>query len=222
VTSSSADDRAPGVLSAEGPNRTEALGKYRKFLAEHNAAVDKILADPKWTREAKLEELAARHDKARHVRTQLRQEHAAEVIQRREQLHRQAFGPAREGDRDAWRQAASRATGIEDEDRALVSLQVARKAGDTLWCRALAATGLERGWARVVEQYVRAFPDAAAAVEELTAAGSIARRLEDDMAFSAPTMPKVPEVGPAELEAERRARGGPPMIPGVRLGNIGR
>jgi hypothetical protein len=206
-----------------GPNRTRALAKYRGLVRECIAASERILADQKWTAQAKRDELSRRHQVVLNQREQLRKAHHEELAERRAELHREAFGPRRQVDLPAWRQAATSATSLEDEARALVSLAVARKAGDELWARALGATAVERGWPKVVEQYVTAYPDARRAVAELAEGDSLAYRVEDDFAFSAPTIPKVPDRGPAELEAERRARGyTPTMPPGTRVGDISR
>jgi hypothetical protein len=218
----SSEEPAP-VLSATGPNRTRALAKYRAIVREHMAAQQRILADQKWTAQAKRDELARMHQTILNRREELRRAHHAELAERCAELHREAFGPRRQADLPAWRQAATSATNLEDEARALVSLAVARKAGDELWARALGATAVDRGWPKVLEAYTAAYPDARQAVEALTEVDSLAARVEDDFAFATPTVPKVPDRGPAELEAERRGRGYTPTMPaGTRVGDISR
>jgi hypothetical protein len=220
---SSSDGPDPGVVSAAGANRTRALAKYRTIVREHMAAQQRILADQKWTAQAKRDELSRLHQIVLNRREELRRAHYAELADRRAELHQEAFGPRRPADLPAWRTAATAATSLEDEARALVSLAVARKAGDELWARALGATAVERGWPKVLEAYTAAYPDARQAVEALAEADWLAARVEDDFAFAAPTMSTVPDRGPAEIEAQRRGRGYTPMMPaGTRVGDISR
>jgi hypothetical protein len=215
------DDQARGVLSADGPNQTKALTKMAQLRQQTTQAMQQVAEDRDLLASAKRRKLGELGQAFTSQRDQLRREHQAEVAERRAELHRKAFGPRRPSELDAWRQAAASTATISDEGQAEAAMSAARRAGDEVWARGIAALAAERGWAKVLGRYVEAYPDADAALQEAAQLDSKRRRFEDDMAFSLITPPPVPDHGPAELEAERRARGGGPTLSG-RVIDFGR
>lgn len=208
------DGQARGVLSADGPNRTDALAKITRLRQHTTREMQQVAEDRDLLASAKRRKLGELGQAFTNQRDQLRREHLAELAKRRAELHRKAFGPRRPSELDAWRQAAASAATITDEEQALAAIRASRRGDDEVWSRGIAALAAEKGWGKVLGAYLEVYPDAGAALQEAAQLDSTSRRFKDDLAFSLVTPPPVPDHGPAELEADRRARGYGPMLPG--------
>jgi hypothetical protein len=198
------DDTIRGVLSSAGPNDTTAL---RRVATRRKQAIDRmqaVLDDRSRTVNWKRAELDKIGQAFARERDQLRAAHLGELEEREAKLLRKAFGPPNTSQTQAWREAASQAAGMDNQDQAMVAVGIARRAGDEAWLRALASAAYEKGWPRVLEAYMADRPEIADALVEVEAVRDPKRKFEDSVAFSGLTVPRVPDRGPAEIEAERR------------------
>jgi hypothetical protein len=198
------DAAVRGVLSASGPNKTKALAQVLRRRQQTIERMQAVLEDRSRTVAWKRSELSLLAEKFRVEKDKLQQQHQRELADREADLLRKAFGPARSGDMQQWREAATAAAGLENQDQAMVAVGIARRAGDQHWLRALACAAYEKGWPRVLEAYMADRPEIAYALVEVEATRDPKRRFEDSVAFSNLTVPRVPDRGPAEAEAERK------------------
>jgi hypothetical protein len=198
------DAAVRGVLGTSGPNDTKALGQVLKRRQQTIQKMQAVLDDRSRTAAWKRAELSRLAEAFRVEKDRLQQEHQRELADREADLLRKAFGPARSADMQAWREAATTAAGLENQDQAMVAVGIARRAGDQHWLRALASAAYEKGWPRVLEAYMVDRPEIADALVEVEAMQDPKRRFEDSVAFSGLTVPRVPDRGPAEIDAERK------------------
>lgn len=207
------DTTMRGLLTSSGPNQTRALDQVLKRRQQTMDRISAVVADRDLTAEAKRRRLAKLVEDLRVEADKLRVEHTRELEERQTRLLRKAFGPSRSTDMEQWRQAASAAAGLENEAQAMTAVGIARRAGDEAWLRALGSVGFEKGWPRVIDAYLTDRPEVADWLAEVESMRDPKRKFEDQVAFSSLTVPRVPDRGPAEIEAERaEARGPFPML----------
>jgi hypothetical protein len=198
------DGAMRGFLSGPGPSQTRAIRRVTERRKQMIDRMQGVLDDRSRTVNWKRAELGRLAEAFRVEKDKLQAEHTRELADREAELLRRAFGPSRSSDMMAWREAATAAAGLDNQDQAMTAVGIARRAGDESWLRALASAAYERGWPRVIEAYITDRPEVADALVEVEAMKHPKRKFEDSVAFSSLTVPRVPEPGPAEIEAERK------------------
>jgi hypothetical protein len=124
------DGAVRGLLTSSGPNQTEALVRVLRLRKQQMDRGQAVYADRDLTAEAKRRRLAKLAEDFRVERDKLRDQHRRELVDREAKLLRKAFGPARSADMEQWRQAATAAAGLENQDQAMNAVGIARRAGD--------------------------------------------------------------------------------------------
>jgi hypothetical protein len=203
------DTTLRGLVSGPVPNETKALDRVLRLRKQQMEWISAVVADRDLTAEAKRRRLAKLVEDFRVEKDRLLLEHRRELAEREARLLRKSFGPPKSTEVEAWRQAATAAAGLESEDQAMVAVGIARRGGDEAWLRSLGSVAFQRGWLRVLQAYLEDRPDVAEALTEVEAMKDPNRRFADQVAFSALTLPMVPDRGPAEIESERKENQAP-------------
>jgi alkylhydroperoxidase/carboxymuconolactone decarboxylase family protein YurZ len=211
-----------GILTSDGPNQTRALDQVLKHRQQMLKRMQDVLDDRSRTAVWKRAELARLVESFRVQKDRLQQEHRRELEERQAKLLRKAFGPGSSSDMQQWREAATAAAGLENQDQAMIAVGIARRAGDESWLRAFASAAYEKGWTAVLDAYITDRPEVAEALAEVASSRDKRRQFEDSVAFSGLTVPIVPDRGPAEIEAEREESRAPFPTYSARVVDFGR
>ncbi len=161
---------AAGEWRANGRNlTTTGVTAAQQQLA---GQIEQIRGRRELSAEAKRIAIARVYREARDSITAMRQEAEEQVRGERTKLHRKLFGYEGEADVQtviARRDAADRASKLDDPHAAETALRKAEMHGDTHMAQAIAAHAQEQAWGTVLDTYVSSRPEAAATAEALHA-----------------------------------------------------
>ncbi|WP_052066185.1 hypothetical protein [Rhodococcoides fascians] len=169
-----------------------ALRAQAGELSEHFTRTHaEVTADDGLTLAGKRERLEPLHQEVTEKIAALHKSEKAAVRGMKEKLERRVFGLSPSASNDpaklvSYRDAASRARELDDQDDAAELYESAKRSGDTILAAAVMERGMVRGWTSITRDYLERNTASKTDLDDLTA---LAKYSDNPLAVTAQYMP---------------------------------